>query len=718
MSAGAWPQPLPCSYDSLHFVTAIAAYSITFPSRGSVCLRNFSPGQAVMLPSVLCAPTAGRPATSALHLLFSASTALGIITDAMEPAQGQPAVPAEEQLLGGGRGMTAGGVRDRLLEQLSDVRLHRAVAEVFVAFGSQTEALESALNAGHDEGRAIRSRARSNMTDALHSIQQARLVWLPDAARMLRACVKAATFSEMAVAAAAAAAVVGGSGGGRRASAALAGPTPKAQRLLGALEDSCLLELVCREMLMLPGSCTKDAFQTQALCSIAEELGETLRTLATLVRCRVRGLSAGGPLGPGGTSSESAERKGGRQPLAGPGASSPTPGEGVVQAARLLLSDDVQDLQLCTLRRWVAQHAPRIEQGAHGEAHGDGGASPAADERSAPSCGWAVMDAAAFGDGSADLQDDRALPEPALRAWQAVWEVWEALGEGTMAEQGLAGEPAEAAHGVGGGGGSSCLMPVFLLTPQDMRVELLRFLQAAQRAVGLLGEGGGGGGGGGDGAGGGGGGGGGSAPSGASSAMHRIARARALALDVGTAVDILTHVHTWQAQRFPPPPPEPKERQQQAHLAEALVGLEAAGRALNALTVLGSKLGRELGPPPAQGQGQEGRERAGVVPGLGQGSGEAGRLTGTDEQLLQAGVQGVRSAVEDYGFKAVYVIARMCRYCSGFPDPTLEDSDDEGAALASFRRFEALASKCLEPSSRRRRSQHAAVSATLMHAAE
>lgn len=59
-----------------------------------------------------------------------------------------------------------------MLEQLSDIRLHRAIADVLVAFGKQTEALESALAAGHDGGRAIRSRARSTMADALGAVRK------------------------------------------------------------------------------------------------------------------------------------------------------------------------------------------------------------------------------------------------------------------------------------------------------------------------------------------------------------------------------------------------------------------------------------------------------------------------------------------------------------------------------------------------------------------
>lgn len=166
------------------------------------------------------------------------------------------------------------------------------------------------------------------------------------------------------------------------------------------------------------------------------------------------------------------------------------------------------------------------------------------------------------------------------------------------------------------------------------------------------------------------------------------------------AVDILTHVHTWQVARIPPPPPEPEQLQQQVHLAEALLGLRAAGRALSVLTVLGSKLGRELGPPQAH--RQEGRwprsassvGQAGVVPGLGQVSDEAGGLTGTEEEL-RAGVQGLRVVVADCVFKAVYCAARMCMYCSGFKDPAVKRSA-KGAALASVRNVKAVDSKCLD----------------------
>ncbi len=375
--------------------------------------------------------------------------------------------------------MTAGGVRDRMLEQLTDVRLHRAVTDVLIAFGNQTVALESALGAGHEEGRAIRSRARSKMADAVGAVQQGRLVWMSSAARLLCACVEAATLSETAVS----------SSVGVQASA---GVSPQAQRLLDALEDSCLLEVVCTEMLLLPGSCTPSVAQTQMLCQAVGDLGEALTTLANLALCRVRRLPAGGPSGPGGTPSESAGSKDDGQPLAAPGGSSQTLEEGVAQAVRLLLPPHVQQLQLCMLRRWVAQHAEQREQGMQGA--GAGGASPAAEERAAESCGWPFLDAATVEYGSKGPLDDETLLEPALRTWQAVWEVWEALGEGTMAEQGLAGEPEpdEAEHGVGGGGmdGGSCLMPALLLTPQALQTELLHFLQAAECAVGLLDEGG------------------------------------------------------------------------------------------------------------------------------------------------------------------------------------------------------------------------------------
>ncbi len=609
--------------------------------------------------------------------------ALGLITDAMEPTQAQSVIPAEEQLLGARRGMTAGGVRDRMLEQLSDVRLHPAITNVLVAFGKQTEAVASALGAGHEAGRAIRSRARTKMAAALGAVQQGRLVWLPSAARLLLACMEAAKLSETVDNSSSSSSSESSSGGGLQASAGRTGMAPQAQRLLGALEDSSLLAVVCGETLLLPGNCTPSAAQTGMLCKAVGDLGMTLRALAKLARHRLQRLQGGGPSGPVGTPGGSAGSQGGQQPLPVPGVFSQTLVEGAAQAVRLLLPPHVQQLQLCLLRRWVAQHAAQREQGLPGA--GDGGASPPAEERPAQSCGWPFLDTTDIGHGSDGLLDDRALPEPALRTWQAVWEVWGAVGEEEMAKHGLAAELGEAEHGAGGGGmgGGRRLMPALLLTPQDLRAELLHFLQAAECAVGLLDEGGGGGGGGG--------------------AYGALLRMRLVQLDLGLyvnlAVGILDDVHTWQAARFPlqqPADPEERqqqvqvqERQQQAHLAAVLGGLGAVGRALSVLTVLASKYGWGLGPPQTHGQ-EDGRGvptagsdggQASVGPGPGQCSDEAhGLLAGAADQL-HAQMQDTRQLVENYVIRAVSVAARLCMCCSGFTDPAVGDDDlAQGAA--------------------------------------
>ncbi len=605
-----------------------------------------------------CARTFVRPATSALELICSASATLGILSDAMESKQGKSAVPPEERLLGGGRGMTAGGVRDQMLEQLSDIRLHRAITDALVAFRKQTDALESALAAGHEGGRAIRSRARSSMADALGAVQGPRQMWLSSAARLLHACMEAVTHSETADSSSS-------SGRRRGGSQAPAGGSPQAQRLLDALEGSCLLEAVCGEMLLLlPGSCTPSADQIQMLCQAVEDLVETQRELAKLARHRLQRLQAGGPSGPGGTPSTSAGSKGGEQPAARTGASSQVPIGGVAQAVRLLLPPHVQQLQLCLLRRWVVQQTTaqrEQQQGVQGAA-GAGGPSPAAEERTAASCGWPFLDSVDVGYWSEGLLDAVTLMDAALRTWDAVWEVWEAVGEEQMAEHGLAAELGEAEHGGGGGGTGAgrCLMPALLLTPQVLQAELLHFLQAAECAV--VADDGGGGGGGGHVRGGG------------------MGRAKVLMLDLSMAVDILARVQTWQAERFPPPPPEPEQRRQQQHLAAALGGLEAAATAVSVFTVLASKMGKELAPPQVEGQeawkailAHIGLGSDGTDPG--EGSDEAGGLTGAEEEDKEEQrwqLQGLRLAVEDSAIKAMLVVTRMSRYCSGFEDPMVE----------------------------------------------
>ncbi len=371
--------------------------------------------------------------------MASASTALRSISDALAPMAGPPLIAASQPLLGTARSLTAGDVKRQLLEHLTEPGLHKAVAGSLSALHLQSSALQAALVAGEVDGRALSHRSRSQMVEAVAAVRHKLWNMMYGAACMLRTC--------LVVAVDACADAVDGtassSSSSKRDPPRPSGcPTlisPQGQRLLCALEDSCLLSVLCGLLQSVPGrySPSEDVLMMQLT---VDRLGSAMKSLLKLVPKEL-----GAPRGPTGGSGELQAGVSQSAPPGeecGNGAQLPSARATALRAARLVLTTEVQQLQLAMLRLWVQQQQQgQSGQGVRALDHESGGSSAGGVVRANPvdsSEGqphWLSLDPTAWGEGARDItkgagpHDDRFLVQPALGTWQVAWRLWDAMPE-------------------------------------------------------------------------------------------------------------------------------------------------------------------------------------------------------------------------------------------------------------------------------------------------